>query len=85
MAVVLKKNADVLDADYINKKGRFDMNQCRHCKWSEPCICVVCEDGTMLVCSIKHKHVEKDAEACDAFDEDDNKEEKGYYKRNETM
>jgi hypothetical protein len=55
------------------------MNLCRHCKWSEPCICVICEDGTTLVCSIKHKHVEKD-DSCDLFEEDENKEEKGYYK-----
>lgn len=56
------------------------MKLCRHCKWSEPCICVVCEEGTTLVCSLKHKHVEKDDIGCDVWEEDKNKEEKGWYR-----
>jgi hypothetical protein len=61
--------------------GGIDMKLCRHCKWSEPCICVVCEEGTTLICPLKNKHVEKDDPGCDVWEEDENKEEKGYYKK----
>lgn len=39
---------------------------CQYCRWHENCICVVCEDETMVVCSLQHKHVSK-SDCCDKF------------------
>ena len=34
--------------------------RCKDCKHSEPCICVVCEEGNTMVCSKFLNHVRKD-------------------------
>ena len=33
--------------------------RCGECKHADPCICVVCEDGTTIVCHKFHRHMEK--------------------------
>lgn len=34
--------------------GYYD---CENCKHHDDCICVVCEEGNTVVCTILHKHV----------------------------
>ena len=38
--------------------------KCGKCKWHENCICVVCEEGNTVVCTKRHKHMQKD-DSCD--------------------
>jgi len=40
--------------------------ECCNCKWHDDCICVVCEDGLMVVCRLKHKHMNKN-DFCERF------------------
>ena len=34
--------------------------RCKDCKHSEPCICVVCEEGNTMICRKFLNHVRKD-------------------------
>lgn len=34
--------------------------RCGNCKWADPCICVVCEEGKTVVCGKFHMHTNKD-------------------------
>lgn len=37
-----------------------DVVRCKDCKWADPCICVVCEEGKTVVCGKFHIHANKD-------------------------
>jgi len=43
-----------LNPDYV------EVVRCKDCIHHDDCICVVCEDGEMVVCGKEHRHVPKD-------------------------
>ena len=46
------QNAPAVDA--------VEVVRCGDCKWADPCICVVCEEGKTVVCGKFHMHANKD-------------------------
>jgi hypothetical protein len=44
------------------------INRCEICKWHDDCICVVCEEGGVVVCQKEHKHVDKNY-YCERFEQ----------------
>lgn len=48
------------EADHLLANGVVVLPcRCGECEHHDDCICVVCEDGETVVCSLQHGHVDK--------------------------
>ena len=61
---VLRSAADALSADAV------EVVRCKDCYLGENCTCVCCEDGEMVLCRMRHKHMPADAFCSDGWREE---------------
>jgi hypothetical protein len=44
-----------------------EVTRCRDCYHNERCICVCCEDGEMVLCGLRHKHMDENGFCSEGF------------------
>lgn len=59
LKLAIKVNG-VVDIDDFPTVDAVEVVRCKDCEHSEPCICVVCEEGNTMVCRRFLSHVQKD-------------------------
>lgn len=60
---IIKKKLGIRSPS-LEAAGYYD---CERCRFHEDCICVVCEEGNTVICTIMHKHVGRH-QTCKWFD-----------------